>query len=143
MSKDPDQHRPPQGSPHAKNHSDHRRRGRHWCRHGQTLLELAALRTKQGLEDAKDQLKTLDAASQTAEVQQQRSTGQTLGLIGGLLAGSKSQTAQQYAQVAQQMSANTQAVDTQVDQQLALGKKYLADRDSIAIYQKHKGCSLR
>ncbi len=106
-------------------------------------LELAALRTKQGLEDAKDQLKTLDAASQTAEVQQQRSTGQTLGLIGGLLAGSKSQTAQQYAQVAQQMSANTQAVDTQIDQQLALGKKYLADRDSIAIYQKHKGCSLR
>lgn len=106
-------------------------------------LELAALRTKQGLEGARDQLKSLDEVNESAATQQQRSTSQTLGLIGGLLAGSKSQTAQQYAQVAQQMSASGQQVDQQIDQQLALGKKYLADRDSIAIYQKHKGCALR
>jgi hypothetical protein len=102
-------------------------------------LELTTLRSKRELEQAKTMLKSLDEASKDPQYQQQKSMNSTIGAIGGLLANKGGSTGQ-YGQIAQQMGANGNAIEQQIETQLALGKKHMSDLESIAVYQKHKKC---
>jgi hypothetical protein len=103
-------------------------------------LELAGLRSKRELEDAKANLKSLDEMSKNPDYQQQKKMGSALGMLGSLVANNGGKSAQ-YGQLAQQMGGNAANVDQQIEQQLALGKKYMADLESIAVYQKHSDCN--
>jgi carboxypeptidase C (cathepsin A) len=102
-------------------------------------LELTALRSKRELEQAKANLKNLDEAAKDPQYQQQKATNATIGAIGSLFANKGGNTGQ-YGQIAQQMGANSNALEQEMDTQLALGKKYMSDLESIAVYQKHKKC---
>lgn len=102
-------------------------------------LELTALKSKRELEQAKAMLKSLDEAAKDPQYQQQKATNATIGAIGSLFANKGGNTGQ-YGQIAQQMGANGNAIEQEMDTQLALGKKHMSDLESIAIYQKHKKC---
>jgi hypothetical protein len=102
-------------------------------------LELTALKSKRELDQAKANLKSLDEAAKNPEYQQQKATNATIGAIGSLFANKGGNTGQ-YGQIAQQMGANGNAIEREMDTQLALGKKYMSDLESIAVYQKHKKC---
>ncbi len=103
-------------------------------------LELAALNTKRGIEDIQAYLKDTDEQVQSDSYKQQQSSAQTMGLIGNLMSLSKSQKAQNVGQSLSAMDPTAQMAE-QNQQQMALAKKYVADRDAIAIYQKHRGCT--
>lgn len=102
-------------------------------------LELTALKSKRELEQAKAMLKSLDEAAKDPQYQQQKATNATIGAIGSLFANKGGNTGQ-YGQIAQQMGASGNAIEQEMDTQLALGKKHMSDLESIAIYQKHKKC---
>lgn len=105
-------------------------------------LELSSLRTQRDLETAKATLKSLDDASKANAAAPQNGVNAAMGLLGGLMASQGGKNAQ-YGQIAQQMSGtgNAAAINQQIDVQLALGKKYLTDIESIAVYQKYKKCA--
>ncbi len=103
-------------------------------------LEIAALSSNRELELAKANLAQIDALNKNPQYQQQKTASAAIGALGSMFAN-KGGKSGEYAQIAQQLggSGNTTA-DMNVDTQLALGKKYMADLDNIRIYQKYKKC---
>lgn len=102
-------------------------------------LEMTAMRSQRQLDAAKANLNSLIEASKSPQYQQQKSQGAMIGMIGSLVASQGGKNAQ-YGQIAQQMGSNANSIDTQIDQQVAIGNKHVSDLESIAVYQRHNNC---
>lgn len=103
-------------------------------------LEIAALNSSRELELVKANIAQIDSLNSNPQYQQQKTVSSAIGALGGLLAQKGGSTGE-YARAAQQLgSASANSPDLDLDTQLALGKKYMSDLDSIRIYQKHKKC---